>query len=113
MSEYVFKTSLYMKEYNCNKYFIMVDYVRNITIKAQNVNEALNEYYNKLENDYSITISKNARNHKEPIYNINDEQIGYSFTGKTGFEDRHYNMLYTEQYIEVRAFISKQLNAFI
>lgn len=105
MKNYYFRTSCTMKEYNCDKWFIMRDYVRDITIQAETVLKALEHYREILNSQYSITISKTAIKRKQPMYR-NDKngctkQIGYVLTGKTGFESRSDNIPYTEQYIDV------------
>lgn len=112
MKQYEIKTRVYMKPYNEKKWFITNDLVSNMIIECDNVISALNEYFDRLENEYAIEISKNARKNKEPLYDKNDNQAGYIFTGKTGFEDRHYNVPYTEEYIDVFTRIYEIVNAF-
>ena len=93
-----------MKPYNEKKYFIMSHMVKDIEIESEipfDIDYAIKEYANTLSNDYGISISKNAIKNKEPYYDCDGHFLGYWLTGKTGFEDRHTNTPYTEQYIDI------------
>ena len=75
MNNYIFKTTATMKEYNNEKWWIDSGIIRDITIHAATVSEALEQYREQVkENMYIDTENGNA------------VQIGYVITGKTEFE---------------------------
>lgn len=117
MKNYYFRTACTMKHYNCHKWYIMRDYVKDIIIASNSVKEAIERYRSILDDKYCITISNHAMTHKEPLYedeypNGCAKQTGYVLTGKTGFESRSDNVPYTEQYIDVWATINLLEDAF-
>lgn len=117
MTSYLFRTACEMKHYNCDKWYIMRDYVKNIIINSESIKNALEQYRKILNDKYCISVSDNAMKRKEPIYGDESEtgcaiQTGYILTGKTGFESRSYNIPYTEQYIEVWVTINTIANPF-
>lgn len=60
MNNYILKTTASMKPYNCRKWWIDRDIVREIRIAAKNISDALSQYREIVtERDY-IQISKNA-----------------------------------------------------
>ena len=104
MSKYIFKTTATMKEYNNSKWWIDSGIVRDITIHAATIAEALEQYREQVKEKYYIEISKNALKTKNNMY-VDDEngvavQVGYVITGKTEFEDRE-NYKWSIQYIDL------------
>ena len=116
MKTYLFSTTCTMKPYNCEKWYIMSDFVKSIKVKAENIKNALEYYREILDEKYFISISDHAMKHKEAMYvdraSNNPIQTGYVLTGKTGFESRSDNVPYTEQYIEVWVTINTIENPF-
>ncbi len=94
-----------MKPYNNDKYFIMSDYIKQITIVADTLTEALKQYTEIIADKYYIEISNNALKRKSPMYRDTKEgtkQIGYVLTGRTEFQnDKTYS--WTKQYIDLWA----------
>lgn len=103
MTNYLFNTSLTMKAYNRDKWFIMSDYVKEIRIQAESLKDALNQFVNVLSEKYYIEISKTALRKKSKMYRDTPEgakQIGYVITGKTDFQDDK-NYKWSTQYIDI------------
>lgn len=101
--KYIFKTDATMKEYNSDKYWIDRKIIRDKTINAENVNSALAEYREIVNNKGSVEISANALKTKEPIYKDTKDglqQCGYCITGKTLISDRSAN-INCYQYIDL------------
>ena len=91
---YLFKTTVTMKEYNRRKWWIDPDIIRNITICADTVNAALQEYREIALDRYGITISENALKNKSPMFIDTDtgaKQVGYVITGKMDFDRGDYS----------------------
>jgi len=106
---YLFKTRQYMKDYNRDKYFIISDYVKDITIEEDNLDRAIKKYAEELET-YGTYVSKNAINTKETMYDEKNNPCGYVFTAHGDFrDDTKYR--WTKQYFEVYAHIYEIQNA--
>lgn len=107
---YEFKTTSTMKEYNNKHWCIDSGYIRPITINADNLNAALQQYKNIVEEKYYTYISKNALKNKNPMYidlkNGESKQIGYVITASTEFEDRTAYK-WSKQYIDLWVTIKK------
>ena len=93
-----------MKPYNCKKWWIDQNVVREISVTAESVKEALEKYREIVkERDY-IEISQNAIMHADPMFqdrkNGEAVQVGYVITGKTDFEDRE-RYKWSTQYIDL------------
>ena len=91
MKKYLFKTTATMKEYNNKKWWIDSGIIREITINAENIEKAIEQYREKvIERDY-INISKNALKNKTLMYidSANGEpiQCGYVITASTEFDN--------------------------
>ena len=103
MNKYIFKTTATMKPYNEEKWWIDPKIIGEKTIKAENVNQALEKYKEIVEEKEFVTISANALKTKEPMYVDakpgTPKQVGYVVTGKTSFDNDTGN--YTEQYIDL------------
>lgn len=102
MKNYIFKTSATMKEYNNQKWWIDSGIVRDITIHAATIPEALEQYREQVKEKYYIEISKNALKTKNNMYvdeNGVAVQVGYVITGKTEFQDDFYR--WSAQYIDL------------
>lgn len=104
MKKYLFKTTATMKEYNNKKWWIDSNIVRDKYINAENINKALEQYKNLVEEKEYITISNNAIKNKNPMYvdttDGNTKQVGYVITAKTEFQDND-NYKWTTQYIDL------------
>ena len=101
--KYQFKTSATMKPYNNKKWWIDSDIIREITVEAENIGAALEQYREKvIERDY-ITITENALKNKENMYidNTNGEpqQCGYVITASTEFDNDGRGWI--KQYIDL------------
>lgn len=114
MNNYLFKTNTTMKEYNRKNYWVDRDYIgKEYTIKANNVEEALQLYAKEVNGDYYDIISDSALKNKQPMYIDTKEgtkQIGYVITGNI-LIDNGYR--YIKQYVDLWIEISKIENAFI
>jgi hypothetical protein len=103
MNKYIFKTTATMKPYNEEKWWIDPGIIREKTIEAENVNQALEKYKEIVEEKEFVIISANALKTKEPMYVDakpgTPKQVGYVITGKTFFDNDNGN--YTEQYIDL------------
>ena len=103
MTNYIFKTTTTMKPYNNEKWWIVPDSVRDMSIQAENIEDALMKYKNRVYESTCIDISNNALKTKEPMYVDTPngaKQVGYVITGKTSFEYRD-NYRWSEQYIDL------------
>lgn len=103
MTNYIFKTTTTMKEYNNKKWWIDPDSIREMRIQAKNIEDALLKYKYMAFFDARIDISDNALKTKELMYVDTQDgakQIGYVITGKTEFEDRD-NYKCSKQYIDL------------
>lgn len=89
---YLFETHTYMKPYNEGRYWIMSDYVNNITVEADTPADALTLYREQLDNWYGIQISKTAVKNRGQFFNHSYKPIGYIYTGKTQIVDRGNNV---------------------
>lgn len=102
MKNYIFKTTATMKEYNNQKWWIDSGIVRDITIHAATIPEALEQYREQVKEKYYIEISKNALKTKNNMYvdeNGVAVQVGYVITGKTELQDDFYR--WNAQYIDL------------
>ena len=103
MTNYIFKTTTTMKEYNNKKWWIDPKIVPEIRITAENLKEALHKYKELVYEKSCIKISDNALKMKNQMYVDTVEgakQVGYVITGKTEFEDRD-NYRWSTQYIDL------------
>lgn len=115
MKKYLFKTTATMKEYNNKKWWIDSGIIREITINAENIEKAIEQYREKvIERDY-INISKNALKNKSPMYidSTNGEpiQCGYVITASTEFDNDRRGWI--KQYIDLWVTINIIVNPFI
>ena len=102
MTRYIFKTTTTMKEYNNKKWWIDSNFVRDKSILAENLKEAMGKYRKLVEENDYVAISDNAMKNKNPMYIDTEDgtkQIGYVITGKTDFQDDFGR--WTEQYIDL------------
>lgn len=103
MTDYIFKTTTTMKEYNNKKWWIDHNSIREMRIQAKNIEDALLKYKYMVFSDARIDISDNALKTKEPMYVDTQDgvkQIGYVITGKTYFENID-NYKWSRQYIDL------------
>lgn len=106
MINYVFETSVTMKDYNKDKWWIDRDIVGPFHAAANNVEEALGEYVEYVNNDCHINISNNAIKDKGNLYvdrNNTVVQVGYVITGSADFQDDlgGWSKQYVDLWIEV------------
>lgn len=103
MKTYRFKTSTTMKPYNRKKWWIMHDYVGEVNVKTNSLNEAIKNYAEYLRDKYGIVLSQNAIRNKEPMFRDRKDgeskQVGFVFTGKTTFYDDYGKS--SRQFIEL------------
>ena len=103
MTNFIFKTTTTMKDYNCEKWWIDSGIVGEIRISAENVREALEKYRAIVEEKHYITISNNAIKNKSKMYVDTPtgeiKQVGYVITGKTEMQDDFYRC--STQYIDL------------
>lgn len=101
---YIFKTTATMKEYNNKKWYIDGGIISDMRINADSVENALEIYRERVEEEQYITISKNAiKNKSEMFVDLPDggvKQVGYVITGKTEFDKGDYTG-YSTQYIDL------------
>ena len=104
MNEYIMKTRTTMKDYNCKKWWIDHNYIRDVKVSAANPAEAIKAYAEIVNKEHFDIISKNALKNKVPMYSETpdgeDKQIGYVLTAKTLFDKGDYSG-YSEQYIDL------------
>ena len=110
--KYQFKTTATMKPYNNKKWWIGSAVIREITIEAATLKEALQLYRERVK-EQCINISDSALRNKSPMYidreNAEPIQTGYVITATTDFEN-HYK--WTKQYIDLWITISVISNPF-
>ena len=101
---YIFKTTATMKEYNNKKWYIDGGIVSDMRINADSVENALEIYWERVEEKHYINISKNAIKNKSEMFvdlsNGGVKQVGYVITGKTEFDKGDYTG-YSTQYIDL------------
>lgn len=101
---YIFKTTATMKEYNNKKWYIDGGIVSDMRINADSVENALEIYWERVEEKHCIIISKNAIKNKSEMFvdlsNGGAKQVGYVITGKTKFDKGDYTG-YSTQYIDL------------
>ena len=106
--KYLFDTTTTMKEYNRSVWWIESNIIKQLVIESDSLNNALNEFKNKVNEKYHIEISKNGLKNKQPIYvdtpEGNERQTGYVITAKTDFLDNNYK--WSTQYIDLWVEIS-------
>ena len=114
MKTYLFITTTTVKPIDKEKWWIDHKLVPNMYIRANKLHEALKEYQKIIE-DYGITISTNALKNKSSMF-IDDEngnpiQIGYVITGKTLFHKNGEGWI--DKYIDLWIEIQEIKNPFI
>lgn len=100
---YIFKTKVTMKDYNCAKWFIDSDIVSEMRINADSVEHALAVYRSRVEK-CGVSISQNAIKRKSAMFadmpDGNVKQVGYVVTGKAEFDKGDYTG-WSAQYIDL------------
>lgn len=104
MKEYLINAECSMKPYNRGKWWIDRNIIKETTIAAESIADAINAF-RKIAEDNSIYISNNAIKQKSPMYcdvpgEEEPRQCGYVLTGKTKFYDDE-RFCFSTQYIEV------------
>lgn len=111
---YQFKTSATMKPYNNKKWWIDDGIIREITIIADTVKNALIEYQTIVHDKYYIDISNNAIKNPEPMYidtkSGEPKQTGFVITAKTEFDNDRRE--WVTQYIDLWVSIAIITNPF-
>ena len=82
-----------------------IDADETYTIEANNLNEALDRFYEEVEMNHYIDISKNAMKTKQPMY-IDDKegnaiQVGYVIKGSTEVDFSDYGSDYRKKYVDI------------
>lgn len=112
--KFQFKTSATMKPYNNKKWWIDSGIIREITIEAENIQKALEQYRETVHDKYYIDISKNALKTKAAMYrdNANGEpqQCGHVITAKTDFDNDRRG--WVTQYIDLWVTVAVVVNPF-
>lgn len=102
MINYMFDTSVTMKEYNRKKWWIDSKIISPTIIQAENLKAALQKFVAYCDK-MCITISNNALKNKNPMYidlkSGDVKQIGYVITGQYDFQDNYYK--WSKQYINL------------
>ena len=102
MARYIFKTDTRMKEYNCEKWYILSDFIPDFYPECDSVDDALIEYVKHCDK-FGVSVSNNALKCKEPMYrdcsNGDCKQVGYVITGKTLFDNNGKG--WVDQYINL------------
>lgn len=100
---YQFKTTATMKPYNNKKWWIDSGIIREITIEADTLPEALKQYQTAVHDQYYIDISDNAIKTKSPMYHDTKSsevvQSGYVLTASTDFDNDRRG--WVKQYIDL------------
>jgi len=107
--EYLLKTHVEMKPYNCKKYWVSSDIIRSPRLTANSVDGALKKFSDIAENN-GVVISNTSLNRKEPMYNKRDEQIGFVFTGYIEIDNKGK---LSKQYVDVWVEVLEIHNPFI
>ena len=89
--KFQFKTSTQMKPYNNKKWWIDSGIIREITIEAETIQKALEQYREAVHDKYYIDISDNAIKTKSPMYRDTKTgdpvQVGFVITASTDFDN--------------------------
>lgn len=106
MNKYIFKTNTTMKDYNCKKWWIDPDYVKEIHVSADNVIEALKKYRKIAEDKCYVHISDNALRTKMPMFiDVPDgaKQVGYVITGMVEIQadDGHLSKQHVDLWVKI------------
>lgn len=100
---YLMKTRTRVKPADSGKWWIDSDYIKDKIIVADSPKEALDRYAEEENNDFRVSISKNAIAKREPMYiNTVDgiKRVGWIVTGKTLFDKGDYSG-YVDKYIDL------------
>lgn len=112
--KFQFKTSATMKPYNNKKWWIDSGIVREITVEAENIQKALEQYREAVHDHYYIDISKSALKNKQPMFrddkNGFSHQCGYVITAKTDFDNDRRE--WVTQYIDLWVNVAVVVNPF-
>ena len=110
--KFLFRTITTMKPYNNKKWWIDSGFIRDMRIKADTLDKAVEEYRDRLWNEYCIEISKTAikeKNNNKMFYDDkegNSIWIGYVFTGKMDFQNDDTGK-WSKQFIDLWADIEE------
>lgn len=111
---YQFKTSTTMKPYNNKKWWIDSGIIREITIEAATMGEALKQYQKAVHDNHYIDISDNAIKTKCPMYRDTKSgeavQVGFVITASTEFDNDRRGWI--KQYIDLWVTVCTVSNPF-
>lgn len=114
MKNYRFHTVTTMKEYNCDKWWIDRDIVKDMIISADTVKEALSAYRERVEEESTIKISDSALKRKNAMYRDRKDgtsyQCGYVITASDEYFRDDANNRWVKQYIDLWVEITEQVN---
>ena len=112
---YQFKTTATMKEYNKTNWWIDSDIVREITVDAGTLREALEKYHETVKTKYCINISNDALKTKKAMYQDQEGfgtvQVGYVITASTEFDSDYRG--WVKQYIDLWVTVQTIQNPFL
>lgn len=101
---YIIKTKVTMKDYNCAKWSIDSGIVPEMRINADTVGRALSVYRERVNGHGIVSVSDNAIKNKTGMFvDMPDgsvKQVGYVITGKAEFDKGDYSGCST-QYIDL------------
>lgn len=114
MYTYLLETATTMKPHNNKKWWIDSGIIQPVTVKAENINDALKQYQTIVKDKFYIDISDNALKHKNEMFVDTKQgetiQTGYVITGKYEF-DNDYGK-FVQQYIDLWVTINIITNPF-
>lgn len=111
---YLFSTRVYTKE----KDNIWCENPNDLYRSGETLEEALDEYMQAMNDRHNMSVSKNARKHKEPIYYDDIEtgksiQSGYTMKASIEiFDDRYHERRWKKYYIDLWVDIREVINPF-
>lgn len=101
--KYLFKTDATMKEYNCKKWWIDRDIIKDKIIIANTPQKALEKYIEEINKEHYDIVSKNAIKNKQPIYKDTEDgaiQVGFCITASMDFDKGDYRG-WSKQFFEL------------
>lgn len=101
--KYLFKTDATMKEYNCEKWYIDKDFIKDKIIIADTPRQALEKYIEEINKEHYDIVSKNAIKNKSPIYRDTKDgaqQVGFNITASMEFDKGDYRG-WSKQFFEL------------
>ena len=108
------KTTATMKPHNNKKWWIDSGIIREITVDAESIQKALEQYRDRARDSYGVDISKNAIINKKPMFRDDEngfsQQCGYVITAKTNFNNDYKG--WVTHYIDLWVNVAVIVNPF-